>query len=294
MNKPTNKTIIKTYLRHYNHSIQSQKMRKSSLNYFFNGFNYNGHIFEIDTEKLIDYFDWLKTQDVALTTKKNKWTILVSFLNSTMEYYRKYNFIVIIPKHSIKWGNGHKKPESNKNIVACKDELKRLLDYFKTHNYKHYLIFRLFTEMGCRKNFLLDAKYNEVNIKKRYIESKGKFRDEIYYFSKNLALHLEMYLDQRKKLENKYKHLFLNNRNEPYGLRAFNLILHNACKKLGIDKVITTHTFRRTLNTLRKTMGCSNEDRRILLNHSVNDVNLQSYTILEYENFIKIYDKWNP
>ncbi len=41
-------------------------------------------------------------------------------------------------------------------------------------------------------------------------------------------------------------------------------------------------------------MGCSIEDRKILLNHKTGDVNLESYTILEYDNFIELYDKWNP
>jgi len=297
LNRPTNETIITTYLRHYAHSKQSQKMRESSLNYFFGEdyFNYQGHVFDINTEILIDYFDWLKTQDISLTTKKNKWIIVVSFLNSTMEYYRKYNFLVMIPKHSINWGNVHKKAKSNKDVIACEDELVKLLEYFKIHNYKHYLIFRLFIETGCRKGFMLNAKYTDVNIQKRYIESDGKTGTKVYYFSKNLALHLEMYIKTRQERDTKYYQLFLTNQSKPYGIRAFNLILHRACEKLGIEKNITCHSFRRTINTLRKKIGCPNEDRKILLNHKVsNDVNVSSYTVLEYDNFINLYDKWNP
>jgi len=294
MNKPTNKTIIETYLRHFNHSVQSQNMRKSSLNYFFGEkyFNFQDNVFNINTDQLIDYFDWLKTQDISLTTKKNKWTILVSFLNSTMEYYRKYKFIVVIPKHSINWGNGHKKAVSNKNVIATKEEIIKILEYLKTRNYKHYLIVRLFIETGCRKGFMINALYSDVNTEKRLIESNGKTGDKVYYFSKNLATHLEMWISNRKTENSKY--LFITKQKKGYGNRAFNLILKSACEQIGITKKITCHTFRRTINTLRKQMGCPNEDRKILLNHKVNDVNIQSYTILEYENFIQLYDTWNP
>ena len=214
MNRPNNKVIIEKYIGHYENSKQSQKMRRSSLNYFFEAkyFNYQGQIFDIDTETLIDYFDWLKTQSVSLTTKKNKWTILVSFLRSTMEYYRKYNFMVIIPKHSINWGNGHKKANSNKNVIATKEEIKQILDYLKTRNYKHYLMVRILVETGCRKGYLLNLKYTDVNIEKRYIESNGKTGEKVYYLSKNLALHLEMFIKQRESLNLKCKNLFITNR----------------------------------------------------------------------------------
>ena len=41
-------------------------------------------------------------------------------------------------------------------------------------------------------------------------------------------------------------------------------------------------------------MGCPTEDRKILLNHKTNDVNLESYIVLDYIQFIELYDKWDP
>ena len=78
MNQPKNETIVKKYLSHYRHSPQSIKMRKSSLTYFFaeDFFNYHDHIFNINTQVLIDYFDFLKNLDsIGGATKKNKWHI---------------------------------------------------------------------------------------------------------------------------------------------------------------------------------------------------------------------------
>lgn len=305
----SNEEIINTYLNHYKHSQQSYNLRKSSLKYFFGkstknnhteerkAFNYQGHVFDLTTDKLIDYFDWLKAQPISLTTKKNKWNIMVSFLKSTMEYFRKYNFIVIIPKHSINWGTKHQKPNSNKKVIATKEEISKLLEYFKMYNHKHYLMFRLLTETGMRKGGLISLKYEDVYTQKRYLEVYEKNSREdpnVYYFSENLAAHLEMYIKKRKKQVIKYDNLFLTKNKCKYGTSTFNLILKMARDKAEIDSKITCHTFRRTLNTLRKKMGCSNENRKILLNHKTLDVNYDSYTILEYDTFIHLYDTWNP
>ena len=65
-------------------------MRESSLKYFLGVefFNYHGHIFDLDTKILKKYFVFLKNLDtVSIQTRKNKWHILTSFLNFTMEDY---------------------------------------------------------------------------------------------------------------------------------------------------------------------------------------------------------------
>jgi len=41
-------------------------------------------------------------------------------------------------------------------------------------------------------------------------------------------------------------------------------------------------------------MGCPSEDRKILLNHKVQDVNMESYVKLNYNQYIELYDKWYP
>ena len=203
MNVPTNQEIIETCLNHYRHSKQSVKTRKSSLNYFFKPeyFGYKGNVFDIDTDILIDYFDYLKhLETISLGTKKTKWTLLKSFLNFTMEYYRKYKFVVVIPKHSINWnGIVHKKSKTNKNVVMSIEEIDSILNYLKLRNFKYYLIFRIFTETGMRKGGLIAIDINGVNIKKRYIETIEKFTQEkVYYISKELATFLELYIKERK------------------------------------------------------------------------------------------------
>ena len=308
-----NQELINAYINNYQHSKQSQDNRKSSLKYFFGEDHFNGtdieyfipsdncinivkipnkHIFEITTSILKGYFVWLKNLDtINITTKRNKWNILISFLNYTMEDHEA--FLIKIPQKTINWRgcNGDRKEIKE---IASKEELEQILQHFKLYNFKHYLIFRLLIDTGMRKGELINAKYSDLNTEKRYIRTTGKTEDVAYYYSKELAHFLKQYLNEREKISINNEILFLTNRIEKYSNRAFNLLLKNACKKLGIEKNITCHTFRRSINTYRKKMGCSNEDRKILLNHKINDVNIESYLIYDREEYLALFDKYNP
>lgn len=315
MNRPSNQKIIETYLNHYRHSKQSVKTRKSCLNYFFESkyFGYGDfyipsdfslnvvflkkHIFDIDTDTLIDYFDYLKhLKTIGLVTKKTKWILLIKMLKFSMEYYRKHNFVIVIPKDSINWnGITHKRPNTNKDIIMTKEEVKQILEYCKLTNYHHYLIFRIFAETGVRKTGLINIDYDKINIEKRYFETIEKYgREVIYYYSKDLAKHLPIYLKQRKLRNSNSKAFFLSNHLKRFSERPFNIILKTITKELGIDKNITCHTFRRTLNTLRFNMGCPDRVLKILLNHKVENVNYNSYVKLNYNQYLEMYDLWYP
>jgi len=68
-----------------------------------------------------------------------------------------------------------------------------------------------------------------------------------------------------------------------------------ACEKLGIEKDITTHTFRRSINTHRKKLKkCPLEICKRLLGHKTIDVNEASYTIYDFEDLIELYDQYDP
>ena len=294
MEKKTNQEIMKKYLIRFQHSKQSIATRKSCLNYFFKYFGYSGHIHEITKSDLIDYFDYLnQLKTISLGTKKTKWTLLKSFLEYCMEYYD--DFLVKIPKHSINWQPNHKIAHSNRDVVMDLDELKKIFDFLKIHHFTYYMIFRIFSETGMRKGELISIDYDQVNLEKRYIETIGKRGRKVYYVSNELNELLKIYIRERKAY-NKVasKALFLSQRATRFNIRIFNKYLKNILKQIGIDKNITCHTFRKTLNTLRKNMGCPNEDRKILINHKTHDVNVESYVKLKYNEFIDLYDKWYP
>lgn len=308
MKKLSNKEIIDKYLKRFEYSPSSKITRMYALQYFFNKefFGYSDHIFEIKKNTLLDYFDYLNNSEViTLTTKKNKWILLKSFIQYCMEYYDE--FTVTIPKHSIKWKgeNYHKKSLYNKNVVLEIKQIKFILNYFKLTNFKHYLIYRTLIETGMRKKGLrninierlddISGKIIHLNddLNKRMIITIEKQNKTcVYYISSELSDLLKMYLDDRNKIETKTKAFFLSHTKNRINRTILNELLHRnpEIKKMNVSP----HTFRRTINTLRKKMGCIPEDRKILLNHSVPDVNYRSYTKLKYKDFIELYDKWNP
>ena len=299
MNRPTNETIISKYLDYITDSIQSKKMRKSSLAYFFGDkyFKYSGPIFEIDTTILLDYHNYLKKlKKISLQTKKNKWNILISFLGFTMEYYHDHKFIVVIPSKTVNWNGNHKIANTNKNTIITPGEIEKLLEYFRQGNFKHYVIFRLFVETGMRKGELIKAKLSNVNFEYRHIKiDAGKTGLKYYEFTKELSEKLKIFVNMRKGLDVKYDNLFLTQFFKPYSTRAFNLILDRACEKLGFKKTITTHTFRRSINTHRKKLKkCPNEVCKRLLGHKTIDVNEASYTVYDFEDLVSLYDQYNP
>ena len=278
----------------YIHSKSSLLQRKYAIGYFLEEryFGYDRHLFDIKKRDVIDFFDYLNhKEDLCLNTKMTKWNYFRSFLQFCMEYY---DLLIVIPKYSINWKTIHKPANSNKDVVMTKKEVKLILDYTYNWNYQYYLIFRMLAETGMRIGEFLNINIKDVNAEKRYVETIGKTGRKIYYYSKGLARHLAIYLKERELKETKCSALFMTYQKTRFTRRSVNKYLQKCVMRLEIDKRISSHTFRRTLNTLRKKMGCPREDRKILLCHKVTDVNFQCYVKLNYEDYIKLYDKWNP
>lgn len=293
----SNQDMIDEYIEFYAHSRSSQKTRQSCLNYFFERkyYGYSGEIFDITTKELLKYFTWLKNlPDINLTTKKAKWTILSSFLNWLMEDPEN-DFIVIIPSKRINWnGISDKSLQSNKNVYATRKEIEQICQYFD-NNFKFYVIFRLLIETGMRKGELINLRIDEIDIENRHIHSyMGKTMEKHYFISESFKPSLKTYLNERKERNLGHDFLFTSSHKRPYSDRPFNKLLARARNELGIEKRITCHTFRRSLNDFRKEMGCPLEDREILLGHKTNNVNISGYTKSDIARFKKLYDKWYP
>lgn len=291
----SNQAIIDRHLKRYDHSPESIKTRKTAFNYFFNDkyFGFKSKISEITKDKLIDYFDWLNDKkDIALTTKKLKWTLLCSLLEFCMEYYD--DFLVKIPKKTIQWKDHHKIPHTNKDVTVELEEIQAILKYLKVNHFTYYLIFRIFVETGMRKGELINIEYPNVNVEKRYIDTYGKKGQKIYYVSEELATYLKFYINNRKIKNIRSNALFISKYSQQFSKRQFNLYLSSVLEKIGIDKQITCKTFRSSLNTLRYKMGCPGEDRKILINHKIQDVNFEHYVKLNYKDFLNKFDTWDP
>jgi len=293
MNKPTNQQILTRYLKMFRHSVESVMARRSALKYFTNKFGYKGLFLEIKKRDLIDYHDWLNhNENIGFKTKVFKWNIIMGLVRFLNEYYDDIlEKPCIIPKYSIHWKENHKKPDSNKDVILDKKEIEQILQYYKIRNQKYYLIFRILTETGMRRGELVSIKTKNINIEKRYILTIGKMGEKVYYITRKLANLLKDYMEYR---ETSFEYLFISKYRRKFSVTSINDKLRADLKRMEIEKRISPHSFRRTINTLRKTMGCNSEDRKILLNHKTGDVNLESYVKLKYDEFIELYDKWNP
>jgi len=295
MMEVSNQEIVDRYLGRFSHSILSQRSRKYGLWYFFDSryFGYEKHVFEIKKRDTVDFFDYLNQLDkISFQTKVNKWNIFRSFLQFVMEYYE--DFLIIFPRYCVNWRPVHKKPVSNKDVVMTREDVKRILDYSYNYSYYYYLIFRLLAETGMRIGEFLGIDCEHLNVERRYVETEDKTGRNIYYFSKGLADHLTLYMKERELKQNRCKALFLFVQGGRYTRRPINRYIRKTVSRVGIDKWISSHTFRKTINTLRKKMGCPRKDRKVLLWHKVSDVNYQCYVKLNYDDYIQLYDKWNP
>jgi len=208
------------------------------------------------------------------------------------------NFVVKIPKNGISWiGNINKngKNLSNANVFATKEEIRAILNFLRKANFKHYLIIRLLVETGMRKGELINANISDLDLYENYINpKKGKTGVKHFFFSQSLGNLLNLYLQDRKNIKTNNEYLFITKYLDKYSIRIFNLIIKNALKQLEIKKDITTKTFRKSLNEFRKEMGCSLENRKLLLGHKILDVNVENYTKSDLETLKKLYNEFNP
>ena len=296
---PNNKEIIEEYLHSFRNSEQSQATRRSCLNYFFKSkyFGYKGHVFNIGKKSLLKYRDYLNhLETISLSTKKTKWTILKSFLTFCEDCYEEEYKIFFNFPHKRDWNKIHKEPVSNADVFLTIEEIKTIIEYLKRTNFKYYLIFRLFAESGPRKGGVINIDYDKIFLKERYLKTIEKNGRVVYYFSEELRDYLNIYLKERKLIKTETKALFLSSHLKRFNIRGFNLFLKKITSKLGIEKNVTCHVFRRSLNLLRFEIGCSDEIQKILINHSVPGVTFNNYVKkgIDYTKFLNYFDQWNP
>lgn len=293
---PTNKEIIDKYLDMYRHSYDSIKSRECAIRHFIleKYFGYEKELIDINKRMLIEYFRWLNSNnDLAFASKKFYWTVMCGVVHFINEYYEDdLKKMIVIPKYSVKWSkNNHKKPETNKLVFATKSELVKILEFYKLRNHKYYLLMRTFIETGMRIIELVNIEHENVNCEKRTIETSGKTGDAVYFVSREMANLLKYY---KESYDFRTKYLFESTQCKQYARSAIRNKLNRDKPKIGIEKQITPHTFRRTLNNFRDDMGCKLHHQKILLCHIVKDVTVGSYISKNYKKFIGLYDKYNP
>jgi len=293
--KPTNEEMIENYLSYYK-SKASRKSRRSAIKNFQRCYNSGRSFLELKQKDLNTYFKSLNnSESYTLETKKYRWICVCRLVQCINEDYEEYlENPIVIPKFSINWSDIHKEGISNKDVVAKPSEVYRILEYPRdiNQNKKHYILFRLMIETGCRVGEIVSIKTEWINTEKRYVKVQGKKGFKYYYFTKDFAGKIDDYIEDYKPEE----YLFTSWFKTPYSPETVSTLLRHIRRALKIEKPtkkgrITCHTFRRTINTLRYRNGLKDLNQlKILLNQAVRDVNYQSYVKENYKDFIKLYD----
>jgi integrase len=271
-------------------------MRSSIFKYFFS--QINKHINQITLTDLDDYFILLKENDnIVKQTKRNKWNIIIAFLNWYKKRDENYN-IEIEPVKPKEWGlNG--KGNGNRQYIATQEEIETILNHCAIYKPTYHTIFKLFIVSGCRKGGILKLKLDQIFPNKQCFNTTEKTSieedDKTYYFHKSLITELKTYISMRKKVQTESPYLFINPiTTKRYSDRAFNLLLKGITKKYSLTQHITVNTFRHTINNNRRLMKVSKEDREFLMNQVVHDVNVEAYTNLTHDQKLKIYEDSYP
>ena len=226
----------------------------------------------------------------------------------------------ITDNNNFSWRDqGHRKPESNKNVVLNRDQVKIIFDYLREYFYNNYMIYRTILDTGCRRGEVISINISrkenshivpiEEDINNRLLYMIGKKGEKVYYISEGFKKELLKFLETRKLIESESKAFFLthttkmgNNKKKGryHAISVYQFLRKKVdtlydCGKLKEPKMnVSPHTLRKTTNTLRFKEGCSEMNLKILLGHKTKNVNIEHYLKLNREEYLKIFDDSYP
>ncbi|MFX0139664.1 MAG: tyrosine-type recombinase/integrase [Candidatus Hodarchaeota archaeon] len=312
MKRANAKKSISVFLSKYFQNKTLNNISKQDLMKFYNDLNKNSNYARVtkktdfnEVKQFVLYFlNILDSKLLDIETEDEKKLLLIMKnqlkINSILNYLNNRN--------NFNWkGEHNENPNSNKDVIMTENEVKEILRYYRDYkSNKRYLMTRTLAETGMRRAELLNIdieiqvnshiEYLEDDLEKRMIRTKGKTGKKVYFISENLTKLLKRHLENRKKKNLETKAFFVSNRNKRCSLDYFNKSLKKTCEVLGINKRISPHTFRRTLNTLRFENECPERYLKILLNHKIKDINYDHYVNDEVKrrDFLEKYDLYNP
>jgi integrase len=288
----------------------SQGARYHNMKRFFSFINHRP-ILSLTFEDYMEYFRALKANpELTDGTKKQYWRQLHSFVIYLSE---STGITINFPVKTAKWGHeGGKAGNPTTDTVLSREQVLELREKAKLLNYSRYFMFLLQSDTGMRCTQLVSIELSDLHLDQRvvYTIHKGGGKKDIYPFSELTRDELAKYL--RGRIEGESKYLFPGNTGHHASTRIYEDFILELCgrltrwterdasgnrhtrekRQLGTYQA-ASHTFRRTLNTLRKNMGCLNEDREFLLNQKVS-MNGELYVKMSVESRVALFDKWNP
>ena len=167
--------------------------------------------------------------------------------------------------------------------VISKEEVQAIIN--ATNNVKHKCLLSLLYSAGLRRSELLNLKLTDIDSKRMLIRveaSKGN-KDRMTLLSKKTLQDLRIYFKEYKPK----KWLFEGLQGNQYSPTSLVKIMKNACKKAGIKKEVTPHTFRHSFATHLLENGTDLRYIQALLGHSSSKTT-ELYTHVAINSFIGI------
>ena len=236
------------------------------------------------------------------TGKKLSISSLVTYMLSVKVYFRyliKENHIIYNPSEFIKLPKLEKKITSN---YFTKEEIKKVFNGIKIKtisNYRMIVLFEILYNFGLRINEAIHLKVSDINFETGMVhvrEAKGGYERSVP-MSNYIKKYLEIYIEYayNTKFENKESYLFFNPKTKklitiPY---FFGVILKNTVKKLGINKKISSHAFRKSIGKHLLENGLDIRYVKEFLGHKCINAT-QSYTILNIQDLKQAIEKYHP
>lgn len=279
-------------------------------------------LFDIEIKDVKSFNQYLNiAENYTLTTKKSIFgtvkRFIKSFLQDNIRYFSKNREAIEIMmflqylNDKPEWSKlNHKQSERNKDDIMSIEEYEQIIRYFQRKDMPKSYMFRILGETGMRRGELISInletrvnnhiEYLEDDLNKRLLRTTGKtseaIGDKLYPVSSELANDLKIHLETREKINVETKAFFVSTWNRRFCPDTINKILKTAMKVLGLNEQYTPHIYRKTTNKLRANEGANKEERAILLNHKIGDMNFDNYTLKLYKwnEILEMFDKYNP
>jgi len=254
---------------------------------------------------VINYFnDVLDKKDIKKSTKKRYRSYLRSFFYhvEALTLKKKNDFNNPVPNNKLykftKKSNDLKKQSQKDEKLLTMAQLNEILDYCRKNLPKKvFIFFGLAIATGARASEIRTIALENINLEERYFETgfeknarKSTMNSEeclLFFFPRAFKIYLENYIYE---LDGDF--LFPTQLQEYPSANWSQQKVNKIRKALGFH--FTMHYFRHSLITYLKTNGCPADDRKMLLNHSMDDVQAEYYTHLSIEEKRAIYDKFFP
>lgn len=143
---------------------------------------------------------------------------------------------------------------SSGSRILTKEEVKQVLDHFKSTNSRNYAAALMSVSIGTRITELLSLRWKDldgkyVNVKSLKGSNNASFpmSDELLKALNQLKQH---YYNIGVQIDDN-THLFLSREgaNKPLSSQHWNFIIRDACRKLGISGKVSNHSFRKCFIT---------------------------------------------